>query len=104
MRIEITRKHATHGRKYELPSSQRNGDCRGVIYNGTPDQESILLISISRGSSRFSTMETTNTTATTFAANTDWITEGKICHRSVSLAAVKPMPMARDREAIVIFL
>lgn len=48
-------------------------------------------------------MDTTNTTATTFAENTDCNISGKICQISVSLAAVNPIPMESDNAAIVIF-
>ena len=49
-------------------------------------------------------IDTTNTTATTFAENTDWIIGGKISQMPISLAVVKPMPMDKDRAAMVIFL
>lgn len=49
-------------------------------------------------------METTNTTATTLAENTDWITGGNISQIPASLAVVKPMPMDKDSAAMVIFL
>ena len=49
-------------------------------------------------------IDTTNTTATTFAENTDCTTSGKILHKSISLVAVNPIPTERDNAAIVIFL
>ena len=59
---------------------------------------------MSFGSTKFSTMAITNTTATTFSANTVRIIDGKISHIPLSLALVNPIPIARDRDAIVIFL
>ena len=49
-------------------------------------------------------METTNTTATTFSANTDCTSDGKIAQMPLSLAVVNPIPTARDKDTIVIFL
>ena len=51
---------------------------------------------MSFGRTRFKMIDTTNTTATTFAENTDWITSGKMCQRSISLAAVNPTPTDND--------
>ena len=51
-----------------------------------------------------STIDITNTTATTFAENTDCTISGKTFHKSISLAAVNPIPTDSDKAAIVIFL
>ena len=64
----------------------------------------ILSTSIFFGKTRFRMIDTTNATATTFAENTDCTISGKICHKSISLAAVKPTPTARDNAAMVTFL
>ena len=61
-----------------------------------------ILISISFGSTRLRNTDTTNTTATTFAENTDCTSSGKISHMPISLAVVKPMPTARERETIAL--
>ena len=60
--------------------------------------------SIFFGKTRFRMIDTTNATATTFAENTDCTISGKICHKSISLAAVKPTPTAKDNAAMVTFL
>lgn len=62
---------------------------------------STLLISISFGSTRLRMMETTNTTATTLAENTDCISCGKRLQIPLSLAVVNPIPIAREREIMV---
>ena len=56
------------------------------------------------GSSRLRTSAMTKITATGFCAKMDWMTGGKFTQIPASVDAVKPIPMAREREAISLFL
>ena len=64
----------------------------------------MLFTSISFGSTRFKSMERTNTTATTFSENTDWTIAGAVFQIRISLALVNPIPMDRDSAVMVMFL
>ena len=61
-------------------------------------------MSMFSGRIQLKTMDMINTTATIFCAKTDCMIDGKIFQIPLSLAVVNPIPTARERETIVIFL